>query len=695
MAELPARPAGAIPSQDDKDLATYVKDLWEDAQQFQTRYYQQTKHLRRSKPDEKGAGVGFSFDTWKKAAEALAYGENWEYVWGHRPENWMKERVDGEIPRKISVRKDTIASNYHEFTISPNIANVNELYQQERKRMKAKDWMGEYVQTALVYGTAINEIVVDYNLHPQGQVRNIVRMDVGRTPGARSFDVSDGCNYCVFYETVTGQEIETDFPKIDVTELTPMTDSSLPKRSAPGDYKHTKFYEKFRVYIDDSELEDVPFGNEEQVELIEEQQKLTHAEYVKAGPNQNHMAHITAKVDALMNFLSVVPNMPDEELQALPTVGVYLENILEHLSFVDKNKIETLGKRQKYPHGRYICSAGNKIISDEPNPTEVPWRKLVRELQNRKVQNRIDAAGDPEAMYRESYQGDIMRSRIEELSLLGIPQVFRHISDKNNKEIEVKNDNDPLSTKYYVDKPPTIVKGDPPSALMRLYEIAQGKAEKDTGVNSVARGEQPQSHTPASLVAIVQKQNRVIVSGELDRNLREALEDIIEGNLAVMRSIYKEKRQYILNGKVQDINVSQLLSFIEIAEGGRREKVEVPMFEVTVKAGSNYPDEWETKLALLLNLRQTITDPAKMIALDEAIFDHLAVEYPEFGKGGPYRKLNEAAEIGLDILAKRQQAEEAQATDEERTKKVFQDIQDQADKQALEEQFLGGDNGRE
>src|SRR3990167_2698217 len=105
VAELPARPAGAIPSQDDKDLATYVKDLWEDAQQFQTRYYQQTKHLRRSKPDEKGAGVGFSFDTWKKAAEALAYGENWEYVWGHRPENWMKERVDGEIPRKISVRK--------------------------------------------------------------------------------------------------------------------------------------------------------------------------------------------------------------------------------------------------------------------------------------------------------------------------------------------------------------------------------------------------------------------------------------------------------------------------------------------------------------------------------------------------------------------------------------------------------------
>lgn len=683
------------------ELDQYVEELWLDSQKYARTYYEETKHLRRMKPDEKGAGSGFDREAWDKAAEALAYGENWEYVWGHRPEDWMKERVDGEIPRKMTVRKDTVTAKYHEFTIAPNIEHITSIYDQERERMGAQDWIEEYTQMALTYGQAVNEITLDFNLHPDGQVKNVARRSVGRTPGAKSFQVSDGCDYVIFSDVVTARQIETDFPKVDVSTLSPLgqevKSSTKGELARAQEYMHTKFFRKFRVYMDDPTLEKIPFTKEEESELIDEQQALMEGQKVDARQEQNHMMHINQKVDALLRFLTVPAGAPEnmaEQLLMDKTVEAYILNLEGHLSFVNKNKIETLGLRQKYPHGRYICWIGGRVLIDTPNPMRVPWRKLVREIKNRTIQGRSDGAGDPEAMYREAFQLDMQLSRIEELTLKGVPKVYRHISDKENKQVEVVNDNDPLKTSYYNQTPPVIVQSHPPTGLVELYKIAKGNIERDTNVNSVARGDEQPSGTPASLVAMIQRQNRIVVAGELDRNLRAALKDIIEGNLAVMREMYTEPRQYVINGQIEDIVVADRLKFVEVAKGGRREKVEVPMFEVTIKAGSNLPDQWETKLALLLDLRGRIADPAKGAVLDMAIMDHLAQEYPEFGENGKYRVIEEATQIGLKVLEARERLTAEAQADQDRTEKVFQGVQAKAERQMIEERMgAGGKNG--
>lgn len=698
-AEKPVNAVDPVPKKGSEELDQFVQDLWEDSELYEQTYYQETKHLRRSKPDEKGSGVGFDRESWDKAAEALAYGENWEYVWGHRPEDWMKERVDGEIPRKVSVRKDTITAKYHDFTISPNIKDVTSIYDQERERMGAQDWLEEYVQMALTYGRAVNEITVDYNLHPQGQVKNIARRYVGRTPGARSFLSSDGCNYVIFPDVVTAKQIETDFPDVDANELNPIGEDVKSKTRANQakrqDYKHTKFYQKYRVYIDDPSLEKIPFDKDAESELIDEQKALLDGISVKARPEQNHMRHLAEKVEAYLRFTSIPPRTQGEIELREPTEKAYLENLLEHLDFVDKNKIESLGYRQKYPNGRYLCWIGGKVVKDEVNPLNVAWRKLVREIRNRSIQGRSDGAGDPEVMYRQAYQSDIQLSRIEELTLKGVPKIFRHYADKAQKDITVADDNDPLKTSYFVQQPPQVVKAEAPTGLVELYKMSKENTERDTNINSVARGEEQPSGTPASLVAMIQRQNRFVVAGELDRNLRSAMKDIIEGNLAVMRELYKENRQYVVNGQVQDINVSELLSFVEVAKGGVREKVEVPMFEVTIKPGSNQPDQWETKLALLIDLRSQMTDPVKAMAMDQAIMDHLGIEYPEFAEGGKYRVIEKALQVGMQVLQAQAQEQQAEQGESDRVGKIFQSVQNEAERGMVKEMMgVGGGNGK-
>jgi hypothetical protein len=678
----------SVPKENDESLSAYVKELWEDAEKFEEEHFQETQHLRRKAPD---ATVPFSAKSWRKAAQALAYGENWEHVWGHRTEAWMQERVDGEIPRKLAARKDHITANYHEFTISPNLVNVADIFDFERKRMGWKDWIEEFVQHAMIYGRAINEITIDYNIHPLGQVVNVVRSDVRRTPGAKSFSASDGCNYVVFFETVTLEQIRNDFPDLDVSRLSTDNDEPWYTRiwRKNKDYRHTKFYSKYRIYIDDPTIEEVPFDEEAQLELAQEHTELIEGIPVKARPEQHHMQHIASKLEAVENLLSTSPSEPDEALAQIPPIRAYIENILEHLDFIEqsKDKIEVRGLRQKYPNGRYICVVGNVVVQDTPNPLGVPWRRLVAELKNRRVEGRLDPAGDPEIMFREAFQADIMRSRIEELTLLNAPQVWRHISDKADARITESDDNAPRKTKYFVERPPTIVQAEPPVTLMKLFELSKGNIDRDTGVNTISLGEEQGSGVSGRQVALIQQANRVIVTGELDRNLRETLEDIIEGDLAVMKAIYKEPRQYIIDGRIEQITVSDVLSYMEVTEApGVSKRMEVPNIEVTVKPGSNYPNQWETKLNLLMNLRNGITDPAQAQAIQEAILDHIGIEYPDFAQGGKYRQIAQATAVGLQVIAQKQ-AEAAAA----RRVSGLADAQSEIEKQIL----IGGSNGKE
>jgi hypothetical protein len=404
------------------------------------------------------------------------------------------------------------------------------------------------------------------------------------------------------------------------------------------------------------------------------------------------MAHVTDKLDALDRFLSMEAKTQDEELLMIPTVKAYMDNILEHMSFIKENEAETRGLRPKYPFGRYICVVGGITVRDDPNPLGVPWRKLIREVSNKRVAGRIDGAGDPEIMFSEAFQADIMRSRIEEIAILNVPKTYRHVSDLADKRTATADDNNPRKTGYFVQTPPVSIKADPPVAFMELFKLAKGNIDKDTGVNSISIGEEQPAGASGKQVQLIQRQNRTIITGELDRNLREALEDIIEADLAVMRVIYNQDRQYVINGQYQTINVAEHLGFITVKdEANQEEKVEVSQIEVNVKPGSNYPDQWEAKLNMLIQLSAQTIDPAQKIAMEAAIMDHVGIEYPEFAEGGKYRKLAEATAIGLNILAIRQQQQEAIAQEDEKRQKSIESASRQFDQTQLAP--AGGGNG--
>jgi len=697
-------PIDPVPDERDGDkVAQFVTELWTDAGDFVKSYFQETRHLRRRKPDSTDARkMAYTPETWRKSAEALAYGEDWgEFGWGHREEDWMKEQTDGEIPRNVTVRLDHITANYHEFSIRPNISRVNELFAEERKKMGWKDWIESYVQEALVQGHATNEITMDYNIHPDGQVKNILRIDVRRTPGATSFALADGCHYVIFGEVVTAQQIEADFPDVDITKLSTVeqtreiipVDARINRR-----YEHTKFYQKYRAYIDDPRWETVPFGPEEEAGLIQENINLLDGAEIKAKKEQNHVAHLTSKIEAVENLLTMETRMlPDEILlQSIPALGAYLKNMLEHLEFLQDEKEGIRGKRPAYPNGRYVCVIGDRTVRDVPNPYSVPWRKLVREVTNRKVAGRIDGAGDPEAMYNEAWQSDIQRSRIDELTLAGLPKKFRSIEDKADARINVQDDNDPLATSYFKGTPPLLVKGaEPPTAMLELYKISKANSQRDTGVNTISIGQEQPSGTSGTQVALVQRQNRIIITGALDRNLREALEDIIEGDLAVMRMMYKRSRLYVINGQFEDINVSRLLSVMQVqGEDGQASEVEVPNIEVTVKPGSNYPDEWEVKLNLLSGTASQITDPAQKQAIEEAILDHLGLEFPDFAPGGKYRRIAEATQIGLQVIQKMQEEEGQQQQTQKAGMRTIDKFKARLDKEVQSLMFERKGNGK-
>ena len=206
--------------------------------------------------------------------------------------------------------------------------------------------------------------------------------------------------------------------------------------------------------------------------------------------------------------------------------------------------------------------------------------------------------------------------------------------------------------RYYTNRPPIVVQGQPPSTQLELYKISKDNAQRDRGVNSVAYGDQPTAGSSGKLVALVQNQNQTVITGELDRNLREVLEDIIEGIFEVMKVLYNQPREYFLNGNIQSINVAEMLQ-------------SMPKIEVTVEPGSNYPNQWERRLAFLTDMSNQMQDPAKKEAFNQAILDHLAIQYPDFAEGGKYRQIAQATQVGMQVMAQQQAQQEAQAQEQD------------------------------
>lgn len=683
-----------IPTESDPTVAQYITDLYLDGLEFKRKYFKATEHMRPKLP----SGLSFGFEDWRKHCESLAKGRNFD-VWGRRAEDWMQERVDGEIPRNMHVRRDHITSNWHEIELNPNVKGIADIFDQERKKMGWKDWIEMLVGTTQTYGYVVNEIVIDYTLHPDGQIKNVVRMpdQIMRTPESASFEKSDGCTYVVVLDSVNDKQIREQFPDLDFTTLKTVTDIQNEihsnRKNNESTYKHTRFYPKLRAFLDDNSIEQIPFDEQAQAEMTDELSRMLDGELIQAQPTQHHIEHIKAKLGAVDNLLSVQPESEDDEIMGEAIAAAHLDNVEQHVDHIlnAETDLEAQGLRRKYPHGRYICQIGGQVVHDMPNPYEVPWRVLFRELQNQRVVNRIDGEGDPEIMFTEAYQADMQLSRIEDLSILQMPQVYRPIADKTISGEDV-NDNNPRRIRYTTGQVYT-VQGEAPTAQLELYKIAKENSQRDRGVNDISYGNQPPAGTPARLISLVQSQNQTIITGELDRNLREFLEDVVEGMFEVMKVIYNQNRQYIINGQYVEVNVAELLKVYEVKDPatGVVVKKPLPKIEVTVKPGSNYPNQWERRLAFLVEMSQTKDETGLPLVPSAAIYDQMAIQYPEFAEGGKYRHMNEATAIGMQILAQEQAIREQKAKEGNSIAKASNKF----DKENLTPQLAGATNGKE
>lgn len=657
----------------------FVTQIAQDGQEWEGSYFDRTRHIR----PKLATNIEFDVSTWRMHCESLANGRNFD-VWGSRIEDWMSERIDGDIPRSMRVRRDHITSNYHEIEIHPNIKGVLDVYQEERKRMSWKDWVEQYVLSLQTYGYSLTETYVDFNENSMGQVQHRV-WDPGqyfRTPESKSLKFSAGCYWLLLLETMNDKQIEMEFPDIDMRKLG--TTRRIVKKNYNREYKDNypsvNIYEKRRVFVDDPTLEPINFGPEQNDELISEMMQMLDGTPIPAREDQDHVTHIQAKSEAMNNLFTVPPSSPEEEEITSKVAAAHMQNIEEHYKFLEKLKdsnlhdvsaqdLAKLGYKMKYPFGRYICWLGGKIVRDVPNPYEVPWRSLFRETHAARIAGRWDGAGDPEGMYQEAYQADMQLSRIEDLSVLQMPQIYRDIRDKTIKD-EKADDNNPRRIRYTYGRV-YFVAAQPPTAQLELYKISKENAQKDRGVNDVAYGQQPPAGTSARLVQLVQQQNQATLAGELDRNLTEAIEDIVECDLKLMKSMYREPREYIINGEKKMISMRDLLD-------------EAGAIEISIKPGSNFPSAWERKVAIFSELTEKVNPATKQPLIPvEALLDQLAIQYPEFGEGGKYRIQNKALQLGMQVL----QQQEAQAAAAAKEQSAIQQASQKYEQGVLMKQF--------
>lgn len=690
LTEIPAEidPTAETNTSTESDVVQFVRDIFEEGMQFELDHFNDTFHLRPIRMSTNGMATttpaGF-----RRACEYLEAGND-HHVWGRRNDNaknaWKQERVDGIVDRQMRVRRSYLCGNWHDIVISPNIQNISDIFDQERDAIGWGHFINRYVHTAQRYGTATARLIMDYTKEPKGHVKPIVCEPgtVVRTPHSASYDEADGCWYAVHGTMINDKQVEKQYPDIDKMSMTAsiaLSEKYRQDRKKAGEYNHTKMYAKLEAYFDDPTLIDIPFSPEEDGELVFENEQIMAGNPVSAQPDQNHTRHIEQKLEALSNLQSQTPESPEEQAMVERTAQLYKDNVDQHVAFLNKlNESDPArhGKQLKYPHGRYICTVGGVLAQDGPNPManndngqSVEWRALFRDLKNEDVIGRIDGRGDPEILWNYAKTSDQARSRAADLVLSTVyGKKYRKINDKIDGIIEENDDdNDPATTGFYKDTPPTFVHGDASAVQLETQaaDDARKQAQDALGVNSITIGGEPENQSSGYQTNLLQRQNEMIVTGEMDRNLREAVEDIVETMLQMYKVFYIEPRQYFINGELAAKTVSEILSVRTVVDqNGIVQQVPIDKFEITAKPFSNYPNKWEADLQFMMNLAGNQVLLQAIPALPEAIKDHLAQKYPEFGPNGKYGQMNPILQLGMQVAAQQQQAQ-AEADKEQKT----------------------------
>lgn len=647
-------PDGEMKLEGTDGVADWAKQLYEESMSDRDAVFSQTKQMRSIREH-----VGTP-ESYLKACELLEASNDWE-VFGHRnvnlPDQWKQERVDGEIQRQMRARTNYLTSAWHDIEVMPNIQNISDIFDQEREKIDWGNFTKRYVKTAQTYGESVAKIFFDRTV--EGTAFSVICCEGGsvlRSPLSRSMKKKDGCWYVVHADTITNKEVEEQYDELDISTLAIKGENR--DKTQARQYANTKSYQRLEIWMDDTRLVPIEFTDEDQAKIIDDNQAMMQGQKVEAQPDEHHVQHIMQKTEAMDNMMSVEPETDEDKARLLQMLEAYHENVSQHLDMALEDDHTPAGYKPYYPYGRKITVVGGKVAEDQPNPYQIPWRKLFRELKNEDVVGRVDGRGDPEILYNEEKMLSTQLSRIEDLILVsGFPKKVRHIDDKVLESID-QDDNDPTRTLYYKTHPPTFIKSEPPQAAFELYKMRKESIQQSLGVNEVTFGQAPTANSSAELANTLLQQNEQTITGELNQNLTDAIKDIVESLLSLYKIFYTEERQYFIDGELKKLRVSEILSYTTVNVQGQMQQVPIEKFEISVKPNSNYPNRWEKEMSTLLQFTSLQYADGTPVVPMEFVRDVLSEKYPQLGKNGEYATYSKATQIGLQILAQQQQEQQ-------------------------------------
>lgn len=702
---------------DEKKTAEYVQQLFDDGIKYEDDHFNDTAHLRPILSRKDNGVYSMSPVEWRRACDMLAAGNLWDVI-GRRNATprtkWMSENVEGLIPSNMSVRGSYISSNWHDITITPNIQHADEFFAQERahKEVGWTDFVDEFREVAQKYGSADCRIEF-YDDDDGGHVcvRVIKPGDLALTPHAKDTQRKNGCWYVVHGSMINGEELKQYYPDLvgqaqPGGSLSPNSRYNVRDVTQRGEYQHTKTYPRLELFMDDETMEERPFDEVEDSLLADELDQMTMGAQAKVSPEafqaQNHKVHIQAATEAIQNFLSsVAEDAAEEEIVfANNVMNVFAQYIEQHTVAMDEDDPYSLGMQKKYPFGRYVCVVGGVLAEDVPNPNVrqdgygVAWRKLFHRTYSKKMYGRNDGVGDPETLFHDEKKASTALSRFEDSLILAMPKRYRHLQDKLNKATaSEQEDNDPVVVGTFAVTPPVSISGKVAIEALTMREISVQKAERAGGVNNISIGGEPKGQSSGIQTQLLQKQNERVITGDLDRNLRLTLQEVIEGMFEMYKVWYVGVRQIILNGEPAPIDISKALSVMQRVnpQTGQPEEIPIPKLQISIRPFSNYPNRFEIELGALVEIYNLKDEMGMPMIPSAAIKKFLANKYPEAKQ--EWGELSHATQIGLQVMQQQQQAQEVQVQQQEERQNTIDGVTRQMERKLIKEQMLENSNG--
>jgi hypothetical protein len=668
------------PSDSEKNkpaVADYVEALYKDSKAWREKSLQQRF---RSFNDP--------VDFWKRCRD-LEQGNHWD-VWGRRNADagneWRHELLDNFIGNQNRVRKSYLTANWHDIIISPNLADINAVIEQEREQT---DWPKSMVLSThrvLIEGTCIFHTIFDRTEDVRGLAKEelLDNESVFPPPYATSFKKRDNCWYLIVASMKNLQQLSEVYPDLDVDKIALVQNDRAREINIQREmqtlasFSKTKFSDHYEVYLDDPTLEKAEF---DPADLEKELEMIQNGQAVEPKRGENHAAFIRGYMQIIQN-LSNEGNVGDEQDQQ------FTENFLEYLADLVGERRELAkqeeeedgikpGKQKKYPFGRHIVVVGGQVAVDEPNPWEFDWRLLFHKSDCESLPGYFWGRGIAEILWNTNLAADTALSRIADLTVtIGYPKAWMSIEDKETIGQPGEYNNDPTKPGFYTGRPPVFPKGVLPPELFQLYSAFREKATQEIGVNEVTYGEAPSKRSSGKMVQDLIRQNVVLVTGEASSNQNDMIEQMIETRIRLYKILYREPRYYIINGK-------------QVAKRLSAELSKFHTFQVRVKPNSNFPNQWEDELNFAMQMAGTVSADGLPFLPREAVIDIIAKRYPQYGRDGEYYQLSQALQLGLQELKKQQE----QANSNRQTQQMIdQKIRGEGVNQIM--QHIGGGNGK-